>query len=103
MCVVVHFSCTFLINLSVLGLLASHVIITVSNYHSWDKMPFSSKLQNVPIISLRVNAFSDCTFPKLLARTAAGGLTLSFCLLTSAVFMSLWGFGSWAASRALPG
>lgn len=44
---------------------ACNVIITVSNYHSWNKMPFSSKLQNVPLISLRVNAFSDCTFPCL--------------------------------------
>lgn len=55
----------------------SDVIITVSNYQEWNKMPFSSKLQNVPLISLRVNAFSDCTFPRL-AELAGGCPSRSF-------------------------
>lgn len=75
------------------------VIITVSNYRSCNKTPFSSKLQNVSLISLRVNAFpplhsSWLTVCDSLGVTRARGLPVSY-LCHSVGFVLLRVDGLW--------
>lgn len=53
-------------------------------------MPFSSKLQNVPLISLRVNAFSDCTFPDLYDLSYCWCCPAAYLWSHLVLFVSLW-------------